>query len=152
MSKENKPEKKKKLREMDIEYLVLYRIALGILPFIIIAVIFFWIFGNKITNGMTECYFKKITGLYCIGCGGTRAFNHFVRFHWLKSLYYHPFVPYAFFSYFLFIINGFLYRHNFKCIEKINPLVLIYVGVGVLFLSFAIKNILLIFFGIHLID
>ena len=151
MSKIKEYIKKKNLRDMDIEYLVLYRICLAILPFLIIAIIIFWIYGNKITSGMTECYFRKVTGLYCIGCGGTRAFNHFVRFHWLKSLYYHPFVPFAFGGYFSFLINSFLYRHNKKCIENFNPLILVYVGVGILFLSFLIKNIALIAFGVHMI-
>ncbi len=152
MSKLSEYCKKKNLKEMDGDYLILYRICLGILPFLLLAVIFFWVFGNKITDGMTECSFRKITGLYCIGCGGTRAFNYFVRGHIFKSFYYHPFVPYAFFAYFFFVINSFLYRHNLKCFKKLNPLILIYVGLGILFIQFIVKDVLILACGIYILD
>ncbi|MCR4647589.1 MAG: DUF2752 domain-containing protein [Lachnospiraceae bacterium] len=136
--------KKKNLRDMDIEHLWMYRICLIMLPFVVIAILFFIIFGNKITGLGTECSFRKMTGLYCIGCGGTRALNYFAHLHFLKSLYYHPFVIYAFTAYILFILNSFLYRHHKKCIEKLNPFVLLYVGLGILFVNFLVKNILLL--------
>ncbi len=144
MSKLEEYCKKKNLREMDIEHLWMYRICLILLPFFIIAVVVFIIFGDKIVGLGNECSFKKLTGLYCVGCGGTRALNHFVHLHLLKSLFYHPFVIYAFVAYTLYTINSFLYRHHKKCIEKLNPFVLLYVGLGVLLVNFLVKNIFLL--------
>ena len=34
---------------------------------------------------MPQCSFKSITGLYCPGCGGSRAVAAFVQGHWIKS-------------------------------------------------------------------
>lgn len=44
---------------------------------------------------MPPCLFHKFTGLYCPGCGGTRAFFALISGHVLMSLYYHPLVVYT---------------------------------------------------------
>lgn len=41
------------------------------------------------------CLFQRITGLYCPGCGGTRAFKALLSGDILLSFCYHPLVPYA---------------------------------------------------------
>ena len=135
---------------MDIEHLLLYRICLVLLPFMIGGTLLFVFFGDKILAAGGECLFKKISGFYCIGCGGTRAFNYLVHLHILKSIFYHPFVPYTYLAYFFYTINSFLYRHNKKCFARLSPFVLIYIGVGILTINFIVKNIF-IFFGIYLI-
>ena len=150
MSKLNEYCKKKNLRDMDIEHLLLYRICLVLLPFMIGGTLLFVFFGDKILAAGGECLFKKISGFYCIGCGGTRAFNYLVHLHILKSIFYHPFVPYTYLAYFFYTINSFLYRHNKKCFARLSPFVLIYIGVGILTINFIVKNIF-IFFGIYLI-
>ena len=141
---------RKKYREMDIEYLLLYRICLVILPFMILATIAFIFFGDFIIEHGGECTFLKMTGFYCLGCGGTRSFNYLVHLHLLKSIKYHAFVPFTYFAYFFYTINSFLYRHNRKCFAKLSPFVLIYIGLGILVVSFLVKNIP-VFFGIHLL-
>ena len=150
MSKLNEYCKKKNLRDMDIEYLLLYRICLVLLPFMIGGTLLFIFFGDKILAAGGECLFRKVSGFYCIGCGGTRAFNYLVHLHILKSIFYHPFVPYTYLAYFFYTINSFLYRHNKKCFARLSPFVLIYIGVGILTINFIVKNIF-IFFGIYLI-
>ena len=40
------------------------------------------------------CLFRIFTGLYCPGCGGTRAVKALLSGQILKSLYFHPFVLY----------------------------------------------------------
>jgi hypothetical protein len=44
---------------------------------------------------MPLCSFYTSTGFYCPGCGGTRAVLALFRGEILKSLFYHPVVPYA---------------------------------------------------------
>lgn len=41
------------------------------------------------------CLFRFFTGLYCPGCGGTRAVLALLSGDLKASIYYHPFVPYA---------------------------------------------------------
>ena len=45
---------------------------------------------------LLPCIFHKLTGLYCPGCGGTRAVVFLLHGDFLHSLVYHPFVPYVF--------------------------------------------------------
>ena len=87
MSKLSEYCKKKNYREMDIEHLLLYRVCLVLLPFMIAVTLLFIFKGDKIIEAGGECMFRKITGFYCVGCGGTRAFNYLVHLHILKSLY-----------------------------------------------------------------
>lgn len=44
---------------------------------------------------MPPCILHHFTGLYCPGCGGTRAFIALAHGQFLKSLYYHPLVLYV---------------------------------------------------------
>ncbi|MDR2045013.1 MAG: DUF2752 domain-containing protein [Clostridium sp.] len=41
------------------------------------------------------CFWNRRFGIYCPGCGGTRAIIAFLRGHWLLSVWYHPVVPYT---------------------------------------------------------
>lgn len=46
-------------------------------------------------GGLPPCIIHSRTGLYCPGCGGTRAVNALLHGHILTSLYYHPLVVYT---------------------------------------------------------
>ena len=41
------------------------------------------------------CVVYRLFGIYCPGCGGTRAVRFLLQGHVLKSLYYHPIVVYT---------------------------------------------------------
>ena len=53
------------------------------------------VFHIQLASLMPPCIFHKITGLYCLGCGGTRAMFALVRGDVFKSLFYHPIVAYT---------------------------------------------------------
>lgn len=55
---------------------------------------------------LPQCVFRSITGLYCPGCGGTRAFYHFANGNWAVSWQYHPVVLYAAVCYVIFMTAG----------------------------------------------
>ncbi len=44
---------------------------------------------------MPDCAFYRLTGLYCPGCGGTRALFLLMRGELLGSFLFHPTVPYT---------------------------------------------------------
>lgn len=44
---------------------------------------------------LPPCIFRSLYGLYCPGCGGTRAVLELFRGHVISSLWYHPIIMYA---------------------------------------------------------
>src|SRR5699024_11763741 len=44
---------------------------------------------------MPPCLMRTVLGLYCPGCGGTRAVLLLVEGHPIRSFFYHPVVLYA---------------------------------------------------------
>ncbi len=54
-----------------------------------------YMFQFDIMDYMPSCTLYTWTGLYCPGCGGTRAVIALAKGEILESFYLHPFVPYA---------------------------------------------------------
>ena len=69
----------------------------------------------RITRLMLPCIFHTVTGLYCPGCGGTRACIAFLHGHFLRSLLYHPVVPYTAVVYLIFMVS-----HSIELLSKGN--------------------------------
>ena len=63
----------------------------------------------------SECYMYRMTGYYCPGCGGTRACMAFLHGHFLRSLLYHPVVPYTAVVYLVFMVS-----HSIELLSKGN--------------------------------
>lgn len=96
----------------------------------------------EIISWYPECDFFSKTGLYCPGCGGTRAVKSLLRGDFIRSFLYHPFVPYCAIMYIVFMLYEFLKKH-FKLFKKVFPVeIVIYIGVGVLLLQWVVKVIL----------
>lgn len=53
------------------------------------------VFGFDFIDYTLPCTLYTWTGLYCPGCGGTRAVFALAKGHFFESFYLHPFVPYA---------------------------------------------------------
>lgn len=116
-------------------------------------------FGNtttkilwKMLNGKMPCLFHEITGLYCPGCGGTRAAKAMLKGDLVASFFYHPIVTYCALIAVVFAIAYIIY-HKTK-----NPkfrLYLdnryVYVGTGIIVINFFVKNYFLIVKGIDLL-
>ena len=51
--------------------------------------------GLDVLACLPPCLFHTLTGLYCPGCGGTRAVRAFFQGKIIQSFFYHPLVPYA---------------------------------------------------------
>lgn len=98
------------------------------------------------------CVLYTYFGLYCPGCGGTRAVISLLHGHPLKSLWYHPLVPYSAFLYGAFMLTHALARltHNryFRGLKFRNWY--LYAAIGIVGANWILKNVLLLCWGIKL--
>ena len=116
------------------------------------AAIFIWIFNDGWMTAVPDCIFETVTGIYCPGCGGTRAFIALCRGHIIRSFIYHPFVPYFFVVYIIFMVRMFLMKHyHIGNVKGRRVLLSIYCGIGLIVMQWIIKLILLIKYGIRFI-
>lgn len=120
-----------------------YKIGKIVLVILLIGIIGLFLIGvNTIFELVPECSFYKTTGLYCPGCGGTRAVVTLLKGNWIRSFLLHPFVPYFVVVYTIFMIYEFCKRH-FEIFKRKFPIeMFLYIGVGVLLLQWIVKVIL----------
>lgn len=108
------------------------------------------------------CMLNQLTGLYCPGCGGTRALRYLLSGRLLKSLYYNPIVAYVFFPWIwllitqsVYIIRKKLHIDNTGLLSGrfLRPLTVrpwyIYTGIIILLLQCFIKNIVFLCFSVR---
>ncbi|MBT9776273.1 DUF2752 domain-containing protein [Clostridium sp. MCC353] len=108
----------------------------------------FYVLEKIIRQGI-PCLFHLITGLYCPGCGGTRAALYLFQGKVLKSAWYHPLVVYM-------AVIGSLEFITFV-ISKVRKKPQLYlghlvtftnIGVVIVILNMIVKNYMLLFMGI----
>ena len=99
---------------------------------------------------MPPCILHYFTGLYCPGCGGTRAFIALIHGRFLKSLYYHPLVLYT-----VVCLVWYLLKQTIKVISsgKVNipmpdPKLLVSIAAVIVGVNFVVRNILYLGWGI----
>lgn len=99
------------------------------------------------------CAMIRFTGLYCPGCGGTRAFTSLIHGRLWDSIYYHPIVPYGAVVGLWYVISHTIeYVSRGKCnIGMRYRDVYLYLAVALILLNWITKNVYLLAFGIRLI-
>lgn len=88
----------------------LYRIGLG--AFVICSLFGILYLKFLVPRFTMPCVFYTLLGLYCPGCGGTRAIEALLHGEWLASLWYHPVVLYT-----AVVYAGFMLTHT---LEKLH--------------------------------
>lgn len=98
------------------------------------------------------CMLRELTGYYCPGCGGTRAFFSLLRGDILKSLYYNPIVVYAAVVMLCLLVRVI----RFKIVEEdtnraLLPAWVFYMALIIVVANFLIKNLAILLFGVYLL-
>ena len=98
---------------------------------------------------MPPCVAFSILGLYCPGCGGTRAVEALFHGQIIKSLWYHPLVLYGTVLYGTFMLTHTMAKMKIPGVRGMKfHNWYIYGAVILLFANWIIKNILKLCFGI----
>ena len=106
----------------------------------------------ELLDKISGCWVRDAWGIYCPGCGGTRALKALLRGDILKSLYYNPLV--------VVLIVSFLIIRITHALEKKESgkrsytrwrffAAILFLGMTVL--VFAVRNYMLIFRGIDML-
>lgn len=122
---------------------IFYLLGKVILGCVMICAIAVCICGlDVVLDSMPGCAFYQKTGLYCAGCGGTRAVISLLHGKVIQSFFYHPAVLYFVVNYVIFMSYEFVKKH-FHLFRREFPVeFMIYIGVVVLLLQWIIKVIL----------
>lgn len=119
---------------------------------LVLGVIGAFLFLKVVLPNMPErpCIIFEYLGVYCPGCGGTRAVIHLLHGRFLKSVWYHPLVMYGAVMYAVFMVSHTLCKlHIIKNGMKFKEGYL-YGALVVLGLNFVLKNVLKFAFGIYM--
>lgn len=97
------------------------------------------------------CLFDTVFGIYCPGCGGTRAVAALFQGRFLQSLWYHPLIPYV-----AVICGGFMATQGLERLGvrhvrgwKYHDWYL-YGAIGLIVFNFIVKNMLRLIWGIRM--
>lgn len=130
-----------------------YLIGWCLIGLTMIYILFSAVTGFHITHYMMPCILHSLTGYYCPGCGGTRAVLSLMHGDLLRSFLYHPFVPYAAVICGWFMLSQSIERisgHRIRIGMRYHDYHL-WIALVLVVLSFVVKNILLLGWGIRLI-
>lgn len=109
-----------------------------------------------LTKLLYPCLFRRLSGLYCPGCGGTRSVMALLRGDLLSCFLYHPFVFYCFALYAAFMISHTIAYTGRWIQKKKSPnqnfavkglslhLNYLYIGIVVLLLQWMLKNLVVL--------
>lgn len=124
---------------------VIYLVGIAVFAIISVIALSAYLIGNNTDiDFLKVCYFRMWTGMYCPGCGGTRAFKYLIHGHLIKSFIYHPFVIYFTLVGLFFYISQtirFITKGAIRGLHLGKPL--IWVGIGIIVINWIVKNILL---------
>lgn len=98
------------------------------------------------------CLFHALTGLYCPGCGGTRAVKYLLQGQIWTSVQYHPLVLYAAVVGIL-ELGSFLTARVYRRPEFYlgREKLFLYTAVGIVAVNWVVKNLCLTVLGIDLL-
>ena len=106
---------------------------------------------KKIFGLGLPCLFHSLTGLYCPGCGGTRAVRSLLRGDLRMSFQYHPLVLYAVLVLFLEMFLRAFKRRETPLDHKKRARIMILAGAAIVAANWIFKNYMLVIKGVDLL-
>lgn len=98
------------------------------------------------------CIFRLLTGLYCPGCGGTRAVRYLLKGQLQNSIQYHPLILYAAVLLLAECAGAGLAKVTGRPRKSLGHVkLLIAVAVGIVLINWCWKNYMLVACGIDLL-
>ena len=98
------------------------------------------------------CVFHLLTGLYCPGCGGTRAVRYLLKGQLENSVQYHPLILYMAVIMLAGVVSAGLTRVTGKPKWRLgHEKLLIAIAVGIVLVNWCWKNYMLVVYGIDLL-
>jgi hypothetical protein len=95
------------------------------------------------------CIWDRFFGIYCPGCGGTRAVEALLNGDIIASLQYHPIVLYSSFIYIFYMFGNILHRISGMRIFKVPfHSRYLYIALFIIIANCLIRNFLRFRFGI----
>ncbi len=143
-------EQKPKFWDRDTDTIIYTIMCIASIPAILLGLCYLYVAKNMVPQGVSGCVFQLVLGLYCPGCGGTRAFWSLFQGDILRAIYYNPGGIYGAVFYVVYFVSQTLMRlTKGKCRAlKMRP-VYLYIMLGIILLNFAVRNILLVVWGIE---
>mgnify|MGYP002350728083 CR=1 FL=1 len=127
-----------------------YIIGWVVLCFLLAGTVFLQVVPIRL--GGPGCVLFRFAGVYCPGCGGTRAFLAFLMGHPLISLYFHPLVPYAMILFLWYMTSNsieYLSKGRMRIGIRYHNWYL-YVALGIIIIHWVRINIFLLIFHVPL--
>lgn len=127
-------------KEKNLNDYVYISVIITVLVLIMFYIIYVLIGKPPIFN----CWIYENFGIYCPGCGCTRALINLFKGNIIKSLYYNPTVLYAVIVLIIYLVGNTIakvLKKDSKYILKYTP-ILIYVGIFILIGTCIVKNLL----------
>lgn len=110
----------------------------------------FWFAGTGYDRykELTSCAIRRMCGLPCPGCGGTRAFYYLFQGDFVKSFELNPTVVFGITSYLHFMFLYFYRKHISRMIgtKEIHLQYYMYIAIGVILLQWLAKIIKILSF------
>ncbi len=132
---------------------VLYIIGWILLGVMVSACVALLLWEEAVTEYLPPCPLHYLTGLYCPGCGGTRAMMFLARGRILTSFIYHPLVPYT-----VLVGGWFMISQTVERISKGRFAIgmkyrdwYLWVAIALVAVNFVVKNMLLLW-GIDILN
>ena len=98
------------------------------------------------------CLLYTTAGLYCPGCGGTRAVDFLMKGDFISSFVYHPAVPYT-----AFLISCYIISHTLNIFTngKVKAMlfrpIYFYILIFIILIQWVVKNAMIFINGTYLI-